>query len=1127
MGANGGDSPAWSRNGQPTSRPSASSGRAAVGALRRAALPLELQLPRRRLPPRGAGRGGGPARPRGPGPHRPRRLLRRRPLRRGGPGRRPAHGLRRRADPRLDAPATTGASRRSRAADAPVVLARDPAGYARLARAISRGQLAGEKGAPRITLDRAGRAGRRPGPLGGAHRLPQGGGAGRAGGRRAGGRGRRELAELVALFGRDHVAVELWDHGDPLDSARNDALAELARASRASTSSPPTTSTTPPRRQRRLATALAAVRARRSLDEIDGWLPAAPAPTCARGPSRPAASPATPAWSSAAAQLGLECAFDLQLVAPEPAAVPVPRTGRDEMSYLRAARGREGGRPERYGPPRPRRRVPGAYAQIDHELDLIEQLGFPGYFLVVWDIVRVLPASSDIFCQGRGSAANSAVCYALGITNADAVSLGLLFERFLSPERDGPPDIDLDIESDRREEVIQYVYDQLRPRPRRAGRQRHHLPRQVGGARHGQGARATPRASRTRGRSRSTAGGRRPRAGRRAEPRHHHPGAVLELAAQVEHFPRHLGIHSGGMVICDRPVIEVCPVEWGRMEDRTVLQWDKDDCAAVGLVKFDLLGLGMLSALHYAVDLIRDAPRRTSSTSPRSRRTTRSTTCSARPTRSACSRSRRRAQMATLPRLRAPHLLRPRGRGRAHPPRPDPGRVGAPLHPPPQRPGAGHLPAPAARAGAGEDPRRAAVPGAAHADGHRRRRVHPGRGRPAAPGHGLEAVARAHGAAAGPALRGHGRAGHRRRRWPTRSGTSSRPSPTTASPRATRCASPTSCTRRRGSSATTRRRSARRCSTPSRWASTRRTRWCRTPAATASRCAAPDLNASADRATWNGHPRAAARVPRRSTDGPDNGPGRPPARWGGRPRGPPRHRLGAGHRRRPGRARSPPAGPTPTWRTSCAPDRRDRWRSSRRWPPPAPSAASALDRREALWAAGAVAQSRPGRLAGVVTGRRAPPPAGHGAVRGGDRRPVGHRRVARRPPHPLRPRAPRPARRVHGRRAGVRAGGQGARGRGGHPPPAPGHRRRHDVRQPRGRDRPDQRGRVEGVLGPPPPGGPDRAGPAGAGPARTGRGRDQRDRRAHGAPAARRRPPDRGTSADLRRPARNARWGGR
>src|SRR6202008_1074981 len=99
-----------------------------------------------------------------------------------------------------------------------------------------------------------------------------------------------------------------------------------------------------------------------------------------------------------------------------------------------------------------------ARKQLNYELDLIEQLGFPGYFLVVWDICEFC-RKADILCQGRGSAANSAVCYALGVTNADAVSLGLLFERFLSPERDGPPDIDVDIESDRREEAIQYVYE--------------------------------------------------------------------------------------------------------------------------------------------------------------------------------------------------------------------------------------------------------------------------------------------------------------------------------------------------------------------------------------------------------------------------------------------------------------------------------------------------------------------------------------------------------------------------------------------------------------------------------------------------------------------------------------------
>ena len=114
------------------------------------------------------------------------------------------------------------------------------------------------------------------------------------------------------------------------------------------------------------------------------------------------------------------------------------------------------GATDRYGP-RGSEWVAGAWAQVDRELDVIATMGFSGYFLVVWDIVGFC-RRSGILCQGRGSAANSAVCYALGITNADAVGLGLLFERFLSPEREGPPDIDLDIESDRREEVIQYVY---------------------------------------------------------------------------------------------------------------------------------------------------------------------------------------------------------------------------------------------------------------------------------------------------------------------------------------------------------------------------------------------------------------------------------------------------------------------------------------------------------------------------------------------------------------------------------------------------------------------------------------------------------------------------------------------
>jgi error-prone DNA polymerase len=278
-------------------------------------------------------------------------------------------------------------------------------------------------------------------------------------------------------------------------------------------------------------------------------------------------------------------------VAPRLPDFPVPE-GMDEQGYLRQLVTR--GALERYGPPHDER-VKGAWKQIEHELEVIGGLGFAGYFLIVWDIAQVC-RRLDIYCQGRGSAANSAVCYALGVTNVDAVDLGLLFERFLSPARDGPPDIDVDIESGRREEVIQYVYERY------------------GRLHAAQVANVITYRSRSALRDVGKALGHDieevdawSKSVDRGEPfdqRDDLPPLVKDLATELIDFPRHLGIHSGGMVICDRPVVEVCPVEWGRMPGRSVLQWDKDDCAAAGLVKFDLLGLGMLTALHHMVDLV-------------------------------------------------------------------------------------------------------------------------------------------------------------------------------------------------------------------------------------------------------------------------------------------------------------------------------------------------------------------------------------------------------------------------------------------------------------------------------------------------------------------------------------------
>ena len=474
-----------------------------------------------------------------------------------------------------------------------LVLARGPEGYARLCRAVSEAQLAGgEKGRPRFSLSALAEAH-------GGHWLVltgcRKGAVPRALVERGPAAAARALADLAAVFGRANVAVELWDHGDPLDSARNDALADLAlRAGVDLVATNNVHYATPARRP--LATALAAVRARRSLDEIDGWLPPAATAHLRSGAEMARRFARYPGVVERADELGRACAFDLALVAPKLPDWPVP-DGHSEMSWLRELT-RQGAE-NRYGPPE-RERVPGAWRQIAHELDLIEQLGFAGYFLVVWDIVEFC-RRSGIYCQGRGSAANSAVCYALGVTNADAVALGLLFERFLSPERDGPPDIDVDIESDRREEAIQYVYGRygreraaqvanvITYRPRSAVRD---MAKALGHSPGQQDAWS----------KQVDAWGPLPHTATLAD--HDIPEPVMALAAQVQGFPRHLGIHSGGMVICDRPVVEVCPVEWGRMEGRTVLQWDKDDCAAVGLVKFDLLGLGMLSAIHYAVDLV-------------------------------------------------------------------------------------------------------------------------------------------------------------------------------------------------------------------------------------------------------------------------------------------------------------------------------------------------------------------------------------------------------------------------------------------------------------------------------------------------------------------------------------------
>jgi error-prone DNA polymerase len=493
-----------------------------------------------------------------------------------------------------------------------LVLARDPEGYRRLCAVISAAQLVGgEKGRPVYDVDGLVDAhdghwvvltGCRKGAVPAALA---------AGGPEA---AWRELARLTEMFGHENVMVELNRCHDPGDDERDDALAALAALADVDVVATGNAHYAAPA-QARLAQALAAIRARRSLAEMDGWLSAAGTGYLRSGAEMAALLRRYPGVLERTVELGRACAFDFHVLAPNLPDFPVPGGG-TEASWLRELVATKA--PSRYGPPGAER-VAGAYRQIARELDVIERLGFPGYFLIVHAIVQYC-GDNNILCQGRGSAANSAVCYALGITSVDPVRHQLLFERFLSEGRDGPPDIDLDIEHRRREEVIQHVYDTYgrdraaqvanvityRPRLalRDAGRALGYLP-----SRGGQGG-SSPRVSRAAadawvhriGPGDAPGGEAIPPAGEPAEDRV--PDLVADLATRLLRLPRHLGIHSGGMVICDRPVGEVCPVEWARMPGRTVLQWDKDDCALAGLVKFDLLGLGMLSALHDCLDLV-------------------------------------------------------------------------------------------------------------------------------------------------------------------------------------------------------------------------------------------------------------------------------------------------------------------------------------------------------------------------------------------------------------------------------------------------------------------------------------------------------------------------------------------
>jgi DNA polymerase III alpha subunit/intein/homing endonuclease len=250
-------------------------------------------------------------------------------------------------------------------------------------------------------------------------------------------------------------------------------------------------------------------------------------------------------------------------------------------------------------------------AQLEAELAVIEELDYPGYFLTMYEIVSYC-RRRDIMCQGRGSAANSVVCFCLGITAVDPIRMGLLFERFLSRERAEPPDIDLDIEHERREEVIQHVYNVygrdhaamvcnvIRYRPRSA-------VRDVGKAL-GIPETALDRAAKHLSHYGNVERDALARSGLDADIRGGHSSGLdhlARLADEILEFPRHLSVHPGGFLLGHEPVHDIVPIENATMPGRTVIQWDKDDLEDLGLFKVDLLGLGALHQLHIGLDLLR------------------------------------------------------------------------------------------------------------------------------------------------------------------------------------------------------------------------------------------------------------------------------------------------------------------------------------------------------------------------------------------------------------------------------------------------------------------------------------------------------------------------------------------
>ena len=414
------------------------------------------------------------------------------------------------------------------------------------------------------------------------------------------------VEKLIGIFGRNNVYVELQRHFHREQEERNHAAIEIARSLQI-----PLLATNgvsyATARERELCDVFTALRHHRTLATAGRLL--------ARNSERYLKSPQAmqalfadlPEASANTVELSSRLAFTFKDLGYEFPKYPVPE-GETMISFMRERTGE--GFQQRYGRSASELQSR-ARCQIERELKLIEELDLAGYFLIVWDLVRFC-REENILVQGRGSAANSAVCYSLGITAVDAVSMELLFERFLSAERGEWPDIDLDLPSgDQRERVIQYLYKRYGERGAAMTANVITYRSRMASREMGKALGFDPETLDKVSAAVSTweyrdANDTLDHRFRDAGLDLNHPRLrkYFELCVAVQDLPRHLGQHSGGMVICQGQLDSVVPLEPASMPGRVVVQWDKEDCADLGIIKVDLLGLGMMAVLEDSLQLI-------------------------------------------------------------------------------------------------------------------------------------------------------------------------------------------------------------------------------------------------------------------------------------------------------------------------------------------------------------------------------------------------------------------------------------------------------------------------------------------------------------------------------------------